>query len=158
MITRISFIAAALFASTALASADYPGEIMTKYGLSGLPPQLCSLCHPNGSGGTGTATAPMAIALQARGLTSGSAASLAMALDRLEADMVDSDGDGVIDVQELKNGTDPNKKDVATDGGTGGGGGTTVIPALTYGCGANVAPELLFLLLLAPLARRRSRR
>ncbi|MFT3710601.1 MAG: thrombospondin type 3 repeat-containing protein [Archangium sp.] len=158
MINRTSLIAAALFASTAFASADYPGEIMTKYGLSGLPPQLCSLCHPNGSGGTGTATAPMAIALQSRGLTSGNAASLRMALDRLEADMVDSDGDGVIDVEELKAGTDPNKKDVVTDGGTGGGGGTTVIPALKYGCGANISPELFFLVLLAPLARRRLRR
>jgi hypothetical protein len=159
MFTRISIVTSALLASTAFASADYPGEIQTKYGLGSLPPQLCTLCHP-GATGTGTAISPFARALMMRGLTSGNAMSLSMALDQMEADMVDSDNDGVIDVQELRNGTDPNRADATvTDGGTGGGGGSTVVvPNLRYGCGNSVLPELFFLSLLAPLVRRRLKR
>lgn len=156
MLHRASVIAVALLASTALGSPDYPGEIQTKYSLANFPPQSCTLCHP-GATGTGTATAPMARALLARGLASGNAASLRTALDQLETDMVDSDMDGVIDVQELRMGSNPNVADQGTTGGGAGGGGgaSVVLPPLKYGCGANVAPELFFLLALAPLLRRR---
>lgn len=158
MFVRPAFAAALVLGSTALASPQYPTDIQTKYMLSAPPPQSCTLCHP-GSTGTGTATAPLARALQARGLTGGDTTALNMALDTLETDMVDSDSDGVIDVQELRMGSNPNVADQGTGGGMGGGGGTgggpVVLPPLTYGCGANVAPELIFLLALVPLARRR---
>jgi hypothetical protein len=50
---------------------------------------------------------PLALSLRARGL-SGDSLSLSTALTQLAKDGVDSDGDGISDIQELKNGTDPN--------------------------------------------------
>jgi hypothetical protein len=154
---RSVLIVIAFAASPALASATYPGEIQTKYGLANIPSQLCTLCHP-GATGTGTATTRFAVALQARGLVGSSPASLNMALDRLATDMVDSDGDGVTDVAELMAGTNPNVAEASgMDGGTGGGGGggSLVVPDLKYGCGADVTPGLLLLGALIPLLRRR---
>ncbi|MBL8911351.1 MAG: hypothetical protein JNM17_11720 [Archangium sp.] len=157
MSIRTATILSALFAFTALASPDYPGEIQTHLGLANIPPQSCTLCHP-GATGSGTATSPFARALQMNGLTSGNAASLRAALDAMETAGTDSDGDGVGDVAELRAGTNPNVADqmTGTGGGAGGGGGSTVVlPPLTYGCGADVSPGLFVLVALVPLIRRR---
>ena len=149
-----------LVSTRALASADYPGEIQTKYGLSAPPLQSCGLCHTNGIPGSGTVNTPIGLALRSRMLVSGDPAALRAALDRLEMDMVDSDGDGVIDVQELRAGTNPTVAEGATDGGmgggmgggTGGGGGT--VAALKYGCGASIVPEVVIVGGLLFLRRR----
>lgn len=135
-------LALTLLALPALASSEYPVTIQTKYGLEKEPPQSCSLCHVNGITGIGTVNTKFGKALRARGLTSGDEVSLEEALDQLEADMVDSDGDGTIDVDELKEGTNP----------SGGG------PVLKYGCGASSVPVLLAAMGLLPLLRRRRQR
>lgn len=156
-----TLLALTLCSTAALASADYPGEIQTKYGLASPPLQSCALCHTNGITGSGTVNTPIGLALRSRGLMSGDAATLRMALDTLETDMVDSDGDGVIDVEELRAGTNPNVAEGATGGGmgggTGGGGGGGPVAALKYGCGASIVPEVLIVGGLL-LVRRRLRR
>ncbi|MGV3622473.1 MAG: thrombospondin type 3 repeat-containing protein [Archangium sp.] len=152
---------AGLFALPAFASDPYPIAISTKYGIDP-PPQSCSLCHTGGITGTGTVNTPFGTALRMRGLVAGNVTSLNTALDTLETDGADSDGDGVTDIDELKNGTDPNRRDATpTDGGmtgTGGGGGTSVeVPPLQLGVGCTSAPAGFVLGALAMLLTRRRR-
>jgi hypothetical protein len=75
--------------------------------------------------------------------------SLRTALDRMKTDAIDSDGDGTLDVDALRNGADPNV------GAAGGGGDTT--PRPEYGCIGSVSPDakssgLGWLSFLVPLA------
>lgn len=94
---------------TAEAREEFPAQIATDLGLANpvrdSPP--CSLCHLYGKTGGDTLVTPFAWAMRARGLT-GSGRSLTEALARVGADRVDSDGDGAIDVDEIKAGADPN--------------------------------------------------
>ena len=146
----------ALLAAPAWASAQFPATIKAKYSLAAEPP--CAICHTNGITGIGTVNTLFGTAMRTHGLVAGSDASLNSALDAMAAANIDSDGDGVTDVDELKAGTDPNVAPAPTDGGTGGGtggGGGTVIGPPKFGCGAAVVPELLFLAALVPLLRRR---
>lgn len=163
--SSLLFVALLGLSSTAFASDPYPTFIQTKYDLAMKPPTDCALCHTNGVGGT----TPwfMGAALKQRGATGLSNTTLlGMKLDQLESEMVDTDGDGVIDVQELKDGTDPNKANVAPgDGGTGGGagggegggGGSDGPPAIKFGCGASAMPMVLVAGALGLLFRRRRR-
>lgn len=111
----------------------------------------CGVCHAGGTTGRGTVTTKFGAAMMARGLVANDEASLTKALTAMETDKVDSDGDGVIDVDELRVGTDPN---VAEGSG---------VSRLVYGCGAaggapcETATPLL-LLAAAALARRLRRR
>ena len=93
------------WSSLARAKSEFPSEIKNSYGLAYDVP--CSVCHIKGNVGSATPITPFALSLRARGLTS-SNQSLSNALSKLQADGVDSDGDGVSDVEELKAGTDPN--------------------------------------------------
>lgn len=156
---RLALLSLAL-AAPALASSPFPVTIKNHLGLATTPRTSCTLCHNNGITGRDTVNTPIGKALRARGAVSTDEAKLRAALDQLEADGVDSDGDGTQDVAELRVGRDPNRVDVASDGGTGTDGGTIVDPgpgALTYGCGADVVPSLsaFALLALAGLRRRR---
>jgi hypothetical protein len=92
--------------TAAFASPTFPDEIQKHLALTYSP--ACSLCHSGGVTGFGTVNTPFGKAMRARGLTSGSTASLDTALDQMATENVDSNGDGVSDIQELKNGTDPN--------------------------------------------------
>lgn len=106
---RIAYVTMAglvLMAGEAKASPTFPDEIQQHLGLSYSP--ACSLCHAGGVTGFGTVTTPFGKAMRARGLTAGSITSLDAALDQMAADRVDSNGDGVTDIEELKAGTDPN--------------------------------------------------
>ena len=94
----------ALYAHPAHALRRFPGEIESQLSLPYSPP--CSVCHLNGKTGAPTVTTPFAYALRERGL-SDSRGSLSLALTRLGDDRTDSDGDGVGDVTELENATDP---------------------------------------------------
>jgi hypothetical protein len=152
----------ALSASAAFASAVYPSEVKTHLSLSSTP--QCTLCHTNLSGGSGTVTKPFGKSMMSvGGLTGGSqTGKLDTALDALQSAGTDSDSDGVPDITELKNGTDPNVADAATDGGTGGGaggsgGGGGTVATETYGCGSSMVPGVMGLssLVAWTLLRRR---
>ena len=85
-------------------------------------------------------------ALMARGAVgndiANSASLLTTALDKMASDKVDSDGDGVDDISELKAGTNPNKSDATgtTDAGTSGSTGDagTVDPGTGSSSGCTV--------------------
>jgi hypothetical protein len=100
-------LAVVLCASPALAVPRFPGVIASELGLSYEPP--CSVCHLSNKTGAPTVTTPFGYALKARGFSEGDD-TLSSALTRLAADHTDSDGDGVDDVTELRNDTDPNSK------------------------------------------------
>jgi hypothetical protein len=70
---------------------------------------------------------PFGVALQQRGMRASDAVSLRGALDKLAQDEVDSDGNGVPDVTQLRSGLDPN-----TGAQLGG-------PEVEYGCFNRVA-------------------
>jgi hypothetical protein len=67
----------------------------------------CSLCHLDDKTGAGTVVTPFGWSMKNRGLT-GSTNTVPPAIAQMIKDGVDSDGDGVTDIEELKNGTDPN--------------------------------------------------
>lgn len=98
------------FTPNAAASAAFPEALRSKLGLSAVagPPPGCQLCHRDDLGGLGTATKPLGRSLLKAGAMAGSVPSLLAALDRLDAEGTDSDGDGTPDVAELKSGDDPN--------------------------------------------------
>lgn len=130
----------------ARAEDTHPPIIRQQLGLSGTP--RCTLCHSSPNGGKGTVVMPFARSMQTRGLTS-VASTVAPALQKLEADGVDSDGDGTADIAELRAGTSPN----------GAGALELETASEAAGCGAApFGPAPLALLGLAGLALRSRRR
>jgi len=117
---------AVLVASAATnASPAFPGAVREALNLPAEP--SCSLCHQGPPSGA-TATSPFAMSARARGLKGSELSSVKVALDQMERDNVDSDGDGVPDVVELRSGGDPS----AT-------AGRSNVEA-TYGCISSLAP------------------
>jgi len=113
-----------LGSSIAHATPGFPAVIQSSLGLSYQPP--CSVCHQNGVTGFGTVTTPFGAALRQRGLRAGNDATLRAALDELEREGIDSDGDGTPDVAELRMGQDPNQA----------GDASLIGEEPRYGCGA----------------------
>lgn len=142
-----------LLGAPAAASPSYPPEIKSHLGLESAP--ACTLCH-QGTPNYGSATTLFATtARKTYGLSAAKTSKLDTVLDAMEADQVDSDGDGVSDIDELKAGTDPN---------TAGGITAAPKPELVYGCQARIAGGqssgaaglgFLTLALALRLARRR---
>ena len=132
----------------ARARPEFPDEIAVAVGGDVAP--ACSLCHLDGKTSGITAVTPFVLALKQRGFD-GKRASLRSALAQMEADGVDTDGDGAGDVAELRAGTDPSSPvpgapSVGPDYGCSVAGGAQTIGGL-----------LLAGLALAGLARRRRR-
>jgi hypothetical protein len=109
-------------ARNAAAMNTYPAEIQTHLGLNYTPP--CTLCHATMAGGGPMAT-KFGQSMVAAGLTV-NFATLDTALDTLNKNQTDSDGDGVPDIQALKAGLDPST-------------GSNSVPAERYGCGARIS-------------------
>lgn len=145
--SALVLLLATLTASNANATDGFPGVVRRFVGASADPP--CAICHAGGQTGRGTVTTPFGQALLARGVVAYDDASLERALTQLRADGVDSNENGVPDIEELRQGRDPSV------------GGS--IPALQYGCAvdgdaANGDVALVVLLLgLVVAMRRRSR-
>lgn len=119
-------VAAILVATEAGATPGVPDVIQSALGLPTAPP--CSLCHSTAEGG-GPVTRAFGLALKERGMVAGDQDSLRAALQKLEADRVDSDGDGMTDVEALRAGMDPHSG--------------KALPTLqpSYGCSASIGPR-----------------
>jgi len=147
-------VAATLLGSRqAAATSGFPNQIKSELSMPSVP--SCALCHATPAGG-GPVTQPFGQSMVARGLRAGDGASLSTALQALEAEGTDSDGDGLGDIEELRMGLDPNFS----------GDANSVPPQ--YGCGARVAAHApvgsssvvagLFIALALLTRRRRSKR
>jgi hypothetical protein len=110
-------------AHSAHATANFPDAMQRDLGLSYSPP--CAVCHSGGVTMRGTTNTPFGKALRAHGLAAYDETSLGAALGALQAAKTDSDGDMTDDIDELRNGTDPNVSEVpglgigSSDGGVG---------------------------------------
>ncbi len=142
-------------ARPASGSPAFPGVVQSTLNMPCAPP--CTLCHRDLNGGLGTVVQPFGKAMIAHDAEATNQDSVRSALAALEADAVDSDGDGVPDISELERGQNPNVK------------GDAGLCGPTYGCGAHVAPArhldgfaaiagAITALALAGAARRRRRR
>lgn len=151
-------IALSAVASPALATPGFPTAIKSDLTLSYTP--SCDLCH-QGTQSNGTAVKPFALAMKDRGLKPADNASLTAALQQMETDKVDSDGDGVTDIEEIVNKTDPNSNGAATASPVYGCARSTdestTPPTASIAGTRAVWPGALALIALAALLRRRRR-
>jgi hypothetical protein len=119
--------------AVAFASPTFPGALQEAANMPCAP--QCTLCHRDSAGGygtlvEGTTAAPTFVKQMIDadpGLEAENPSSVKPALDAVEGLGADSDGDGVGDVAELREGSNPNIKGDATLCGP------------TYGCGARIA-------------------
>lgn len=103
----------------------YPQQLADLLNMPCVP--QCTICHRDNLGGFNSIVEPFGIAMQKAGLTF-FPPTLEPAVKQLEAEMVDSDGDGVGDILELSAGADPN-----------GMIDLCAIQTPRYGCGAHIA-------------------
>ncbi|HMI87518.1 MAG TPA: hypothetical protein VK550_25700 [Polyangiaceae bacterium] len=110
---RVSFaLAVFALAPAARASDPFPDTIKMQLNLSEAPP--CTYCHQTLIGGLMTVTKPFGRTVQKYGVHLQDVAALRNAIMQMQVNGDDSDGDGVGDIAELLQGTDPN---VAGEGG-----------------------------------------
>jgi hypothetical protein len=90
----------------ARATPDFPAAIARDLALSAPPP--CTICHATAQGGAGTVVKPFGKYMISRGLVPFDESSLATALAAAAGEQHDSNGDGISDIDALKQGLDPN--------------------------------------------------
>jgi len=130
----------------------------------------CTICHTGVMGGAGTSKQPFAVAMKTAGLQIENVASLQAALAALEAQKTDTDCDGTPDIEQLKQGRDPNTGAYIDGSGRPTPPATPCMSASggdqpAFGCGAQLArapapwqgAATLLAALGAALARRRRR-
>jgi len=122
-------LAALLFTHVAQSTPNFPGAVQQILDASAAP--QCRICHLCGITGRGTVNTPWGVAMRSRGLQAFDEGSLDDALAAMERDGVDSDSDGIIDVDAVRMGGDPNPS-----GGCDAEDET--IPR--YGCVGQIAP------------------
>jgi hypothetical protein len=127
----------------AAASIDYPALVKSYWGVKKLPvagADGCPLCHTTDPGMLGTANQKFALTLKSFGLQPLNDNALRAALDKNKSKMIDSDGDGTSDYEELVlYGTNPDDaKDHPTVMPMGAGGSGTVNPSTG---GSSLSPE-----------------
>jgi len=101
----VAGLAILLSASSAHAEPTFPAAIQAAAGIPCAPP--CTLCHTTTPGTAQTATKLFASTVITHGLIPGHPESMTTVVAALRADMVDTDKDGVLDVDELAAGSDP---------------------------------------------------
>lgn len=107
----LSLLGLLCLSSPARALPEFPADLQKAADTPCLP--HCNVCHVDDNAGGGTVNRPFGIAMEHAGL-SGSAFSLKRAVEKLQSDATDSDGDGVPDIVELEMGDDPNSSYDAT--------------------------------------------
>jgi len=149
-----SLLACCVVAPVAHASREFPSRVAGTLALPLEP--ACTLCHTRADAGFATGTL-FQQALASRGFRRRDAASLDVALLRLEADGIDSDEDGVADVRELRALADPNDP---RDRGVGSTGCAVAagVPRDGGDMGTRVAVVTVFGVIGAAGARLRRRR
>lgn len=147
-VAAIVFACALCFAAPVFAVPDFSRLLREELGLEQQP--SCTFCHARKAGGLATDTA-FGAALKDRGFArKEGVSSLRAALRALDEQGIDSDGDGMADVEELRSEGNPND---ASDAGR------PPVSCSVGGRGPNRAAQLAT---IAPLAilllRRRARR
>jgi hypothetical protein len=127
-----------LLLSAVLGTANFPAALAAA---SQGPLPGCEVCH-QGPQSKGTVTTPFGTAMRQRGLVAYDEASLSAAWAQMAG--VDSDGDGVTDIDELKNGQNPNASSTGS-----------AVPTPDYGCMAAPGAWTLGLFSLWFVRRRR---
>lgn len=107
MRARTAFLAFALaMPLVARATPNFPAAISQDLQLSVTP--ACTICHSSNEGGAGTVVKPFGKYLVSRGLAPFDESSLAGSLAAAQGEHHDTDGDGISDIDALKQGLDPN--------------------------------------------------
>ncbi len=135
---RTGFFAIALAVPLlARATPDFPEALARDLQLSA--PPACTICHASNEGGVGTVVKPFGKYLRSRGLVPFDESSLAGSLAAAQGERHDTDGDGILDIDALKQGLDPNGSPSSAPqiadptfgcSATGGGAGNTLLLAL----------------------------
>ncbi len=121
----------------ARATPNFPTAIARDLQLSA--PPACTICHATNEGGAGTVVKPFGKYLVSRGLVPFDESSLAGSLAAAQGERHDTDGDGLPDVEALKQGLDPNGSPSSAPrvedpsfgcSATGGGAGNTLVLAI----------------------------
>jgi hypothetical protein len=115
----------ALWSASAQASQPFPSAISDALGMPCAP--NCTICHATEAGGAGTVVKLFGNAAKAAGAGPISVDALRAALVKMRDTQVDSDSDGVTDIDELSAGNDPNNA------------GDARICGPNYGCGAHIS-------------------